>query len=61
MTFRGLNSNFISRVGVSDYAHAWVRCKDSFQSPSGFRSPIRNNDLSGVLAVSHAHSAAMME
>ena len=61
MTFCGVNRNFITRVSVTRHAHAWICCKTSFQSDSGFRRAIRNNDLTRVLAVAHAHTAAMME
>ena len=49
VTFRGFDGNLIARVGVSDYAHAWIRCQDSFQPPGCFRSSIRHDDLSCVL------------
>ena len=61
VSFRRFNGDLIPRVGVSDDAHAWVRCQDSFQSPSRFWRPVCHDNLSRVLGVSHAHAPTMME
>jgi len=61
MTFCRFDGDLISRVGVSDDAHAWVRGQDSFQPESCLGSSIRYNDLSRMLGISHAHAATMME
>jgi hypothetical protein len=49
MTFRCSDGDLITRIRMSDYAHAWICCKDSLQPPSCFRSPIRHDNLSRVL------------
>ena len=61
MFFCGFDGDLITRVGVSDHAHAGIRCQDSFQSDCGFRRSIRNDDLSRVLTITDAHSAAVMK
>lgn len=61
MTFRGFDGNIITCIRVSHYAHAWVGGEDAFQSRCGFRCSIGNDDLTRMLRISHADSAAMME
>ncbi len=50
VTLRSFDGDLIARVGVPNDTHAWVRCKNSFQPASRFRRPVRNDDLSGMLA-----------
>ena len=61
MTFCGVNGNFIPRISVSDHAHTWICCKDSFQSDGCLGRAVCNDDLARVLAVAHANAAAVME
>ena len=61
VTFHRFDSFVIPCIRMPDHAHAGIRREDSFQSPRGFRRPIRHDHLSGMLAVAHADPAAVME
>ncbi len=58
---RKLNRLRITRVCMSNDAHAGIGREHTLQSPGRFRCAIGHDDLPGMLTVADAYAAAMME